>query len=223
MTRIKLILLSMVAVLGISAVASVASAAAAEPLTRYSVEGIGEITTALNLTASVGTAQLNGFILGSKIMIECTNNTLKNGQIEPEGKSKGEISFTGCTLFVIKSTKESQAVKCEVKVPTFSYTDLLVRGPGGLIEDEFKPTGAENTFVTVEVLQVSGQNCLLKGNFKAKGSYVASLGAEGEVLKKLHELLFTSTGSKLTFGNEPASFTNHISVELEDLKSWLVG
>jgi hypothetical protein len=223
MTRIKLILLSMVAVLGISAVASVASAAAAEPLTRYSVEGIGEIKEALEVTATVGTAQLSGFLLKAKIMIECTKNKEVGGLIEPEGKSKGEIVYEGCTLYSIHSIKESLSANCRVTEPIkFKFLDLLIVGKGGLIEDEFKPATGEN-FVEITVGNAPEKTCLEKGTFPAKGTYTASLGAEGEVLKTLHELVFTSGGSKLTFNGEPASYTNRISLELKDAKSWLVG
>jgi len=224
MTRIRLILLSMIAVLGISAAASVASAAAAEPLTRYSVEGIGEITESLAIEGNVGTAQLNGLVLGNKLMIECTENKLISGSIKPTGKSEGEINFAKCTVFLIKSKKESQAGKCAVVEPIkFNFTDLLIVGPGGLIEDEFKPTGAENNFVTIEIKKVGEEGCPIAGKYETKGSYVASLGAEGEVLKTEHELVFTSTGSKVKLGKEPASFTNRTTIKLVDGKSWLVG
>lgn len=223
MSRIKLVLLAMVAVFGISAAASVASAVAAEPLTRYSVESVGEIKEALEVTATVGTAQLNGIIAKAKVMIECTKNTEKSSVIEPEGKSKGEIDYEGCTLYSIHSIKESLAATCRVTEPIkFKFIDLLIVGKGGLIEDEFKPATGE-TFVEITLANAPESTCLSKGTFPAKGTYISSLGDEGEVLKKLHELVFTSTGSKITFGGEPASFTNRVSLELKDGKSWLVG
>jgi hypothetical protein len=223
MSRIKLVLMAMVAVLCVSAVASVASAVAAEPLTRYSVESVGEIKEALEVTATVGTAQLNGFIAKAKVMIECTNNKQTSGKIETEGKSKGEITYGGCTLYSIHSVKESLSATCRITEPIkFSFIDLLIVGKGGLIEDEFKPATGE-TFVEITVANAPEKSCIEKGTFPAKGTYIASLGAEGEVLKKLHELVYTSTGSKITFGGEPASFTNRVSLELKDGASWLVG
>ena len=154
-------------------------------------------------------------------MIECTKNELVKGKnfIEPEGKSTGEITLSSCTLYHIHSIKESLAASCEVPTLKFAYKDLLIVGPGGLIEDEFKPAVGENFFT----IEIKGANCTLKGTFETKGAFVASLGDEGGVLKTSHELVFASTGSKIKFGKEPLSFTNRISIELADGASWLYG
>ena len=221
MTRIRLILLSMMAVLGVSVVAAT-SASAAEPLTRYTVAG-SEITGTKAVTGSVGTAQLNSVILTSKIMIECTKNELKNALIGPIGKSSGEIKFETCTLYTIeKGKKTSQATKCKVTEPiTFKFIDLLIMGPGGLIEDEFKPAVGEE-FVTIHLENNGAETCALKGAYETTGSYVASLGAEGEVSKTEHEVVYTSTGSKVKLHKEPTSFTNKTTLKLVSGEEWLV-
>jgi hypothetical protein len=222
MSGLKLVLLSMVAVLGFSAVATV-SASAAEPTTRFSVEGVGEIKEALELTASIGTMQWNVRLFKAKVMIECTSNKLLSDSIEPEGKSKAEVAFESCTFYSIHSIKESLAANCRISEPIkFKVIDLLIAGKGGLIEDEIKPASGE-TLVEIAISNAPEKTCLEKGTFPLKGAYTASFGSEGEVLKKPHELVVTSTGSKLSFGGEPASFTYRTSVELKDLKSWLVG
>ncbi len=211
MTRIKLILLSMVAVLGISAMAS-ASASALE--TRYMV-GANEVkgTEKIEAEGTVGPAQLTSVILGEKIVIECTNNKLTGATLEAEGKSKGEILFNKCAVSVITGGKREAQPKCVIKEITFKFTDLLIDGPGGVIEDEFKPSTGEN-FVTIVIENVSEKEvCTLKGSYETTGSYDAA-APEGELSATEHELLFTSTGSKVKLHKEPASFTNRTLLRL---------
>ena len=99
----------------------------------------------------------------------------------------------------------------------FKYTDKLIEGPGGAEEDEFKPTCAEELFVTIEI---TGAECALASTDKVKGKYTAAL-PDGEVQLESHEIVFHSTGSSLAFGGKKASFTNTISgVMLKSAKLW---
>lgn len=211
-------ILSLLAVLAVVAVTS-ASASALE--TRYVAEG-KEVTTAETYSAVVGVAQLNSTIGSVKIMIECSANALITtgaNAIEAEGKSSGEISFSQCVIYEIKKGSRVLLSSCTITEPIkFAFKDLLVSGPGGLLEDEYKPsTGTIFVEITIGV-------CVLKGTYKAEGAYTASFGAEGEREVSEHELLFHSTGSKVTLGKEPASFTNTISrIKLKSGKSWYAG
>ncbi len=219
MTRIKLIMLSMVAVLGVSAVAST-SAFALE--TRWTVEGT-TVTTETPVEGVVGTAQLNSIILGQKIIIECTENTLSNAAIEKEGKSKGEIKFKKCTVVTVAGGVRGALPKCVVKEPIeFKFLDLLVAGPGGVLEDEFKPSTGEE-FVTIHIENKGEEICTLRGVYEATGTYDASGGAEVEVSKTEHELVYTSTGSKVKLKKELAAFTNKTTLKLVSGKPFYAG
>ena len=206
MTRIKLILLSMVAVLGLSAVASATASAAVE--TRYFVEGDTELAASESVAGTVGTAELVTTLAKDKVAIICTKNTLSNATVETVGKSKGEIKYEGCgELKQIKAGK-LETTGCTVTIPPFKFIDLLIASPGGTVEDEFKP---ESGTVFVEI-ELGGESCnsVFKGKFKTEGAYDAAL-PKGEVAEVGHEIVYTSTGSKVTFHGEPASYTNTVT------------
>jgi hypothetical protein len=223
MTRIRLILLSMVAMLALSAAASATASAAVE--TRYFVEGDTELAASESIAGTVGTAELVSTLANDKIAIVCTKNTLSNATVETVGKSKGEIKYEECgELKQIKGGTLTTVTNCKVTIPPFKFIDLLVAGPGGTVEDEFKPeTGT--TFVEIEI-GGTGCNAIFKGKFLASGSYVASL-PKGELGEVGHLIDFTSTGSKVTFNKELASYTNSVSNVLfsgtKKGKTWWAG
>jgi hypothetical protein len=208
MSRIKLAVVSIFAVAAVCAVAAGSASAAQE--TRYFVEG-AELTTVETVDGAVGVAQLNSVLLGSKIMIECTANELVGeNTIEEKGKSKTEIIYKQCYVYTINKGTRELDTGCGVETITFKALDQLIAGPGGLVEDEFKPASG-NLFVTINIVNANGKVCALKSEDKVEGSYVASFGDEGERSSTEHELVFTSTGSKVTFRGEPASYTNTVS------------
>jgi hypothetical protein len=206
MSRIKLAVVSIFAVAAVCAVAAGSASAAQE--TRYFVEE-KELTTAETVDGAVGVAQLNSSIGGAKIMIECTANELVStgeNTIGANGESKTEINYKQCYLYVISNGKRELST-CTVTEPIkFAAKDKLIAGSGGLVEDLFEPISG-STFVEIKI---SG-GCVLKGSYKAEGSYIASFGDEGERSGTEHELIFTSTGSKVKLGGEPASYTNTVS------------
>ena len=85
--RLRVLLVSMLAVFALSAVAS--STASAALKNEYFVE---KVAVAANETieGSVGVAKLNSELAGVKILIECKQNILVSGEIEAAGASKGE-------------------------------------------------------------------------------------------------------------------------------------
>jgi hypothetical protein len=213
MSRFKLVVLGMLAVLAVSAAAAATASAATSLETRYFVEGT-ELTSAETVDGVVGVAQLNSTVSGAKIMIECTANEMVptgNNTIEGGGVSHTEISYKQCYLYTISKGTRELSTTCRVKEPiTFKAIDQLFAGNGGLVEDEFKPS-AGTIFVEIEIVKIPGKTCLLEKTYKAEGTYIASFGDEGERQMTEHELVFNSTGSKVTFEKEPASYTNTIT------------
>jgi hypothetical protein len=210
MSRIKLAVVSVLAVAAVCAVAAGTASAAQE--TRYFVEGT-ELKATETVDGAVGVAQLNSTLLGQKIMIECTANELTTtgeNTIEEKGKSKTEIIYKQCYVYTISKGTRELLLGCGVETITFKAIDQLIAGPGGLVEDEFKPSTGE-VFVSINIVNANGKTCSLKSKDEVKGSYVASFGDEGERSSTEHELVFTSTGSKVTFAGEPASYTNTVS------------
>ncbi len=214
MSRVKLILLSLVAVFAVGAIASAPAMAVTE---KYMIEK-QEVTEPHEISAFVGPAYMNSVVGGIKFEIECDTNALVGKDtIEAGGKSKGEASFSGCTLYSTNEEKghegehSNKSTKCKLREPIqFKYVDQLVVGLGGIPEDEFKPASGE-IFVEIGIESQPGQSCVLTSILQVKGAYVAAGGPEGEIEKQGHELWYQSTGSKLTVGKEPAAFTNKVS------------
>jgi len=215
MLRMRLVLLGLAATLVFSAVASGSAFAAAE--TRYFVEKT-EVSAANAIEGTSGVSKLESTIAGVKIIIECKKD-VATGEIETLGKSKGEIKFTECGELMQRNTarEKKKIAKCAVENITFKFIDLLIPGPGGTGEDEFKPASG-STFVTI-VVGGTGCNATFKGSYEVEGTQICAL-PEGEVELVLHEIQCNSTGSKLKLKKEPASFTSIESLKLTSSKKW---
>jgi hypothetical protein len=213
MSRTKLLLLSLAAVLAVSAVASASALAAFPP--RFYVAG-QEVkgTETFPYTGTINVARMNSLIGGLKMMIECTENKVAGTNVlGSEGKASGEANFEKCVLYeMTKGGEESnKSEKCRIREPiAFKFASQLVFGPSGLPEEEFKPASGE-IFVEIGILSQPGKSCLFAVTLQVKGTYFASGGAEGEIERKEHELVYTSTGGRITLGKEPAAFTNKIT------------
>lgn len=142
-------------------------------------------------------------LLGEKIGQECAESDL-TGQLEKEGKGKGEIKTGSCKLFLVSAGKKETLTSCEISSPTFKVNESLFTGPGGVVETEIAPSAGE-TFFILTIKNASEKTCVLKGTYEVKGKYVCA-SPEAEVEKITHEVICTSTGSKATFGKEPATF-----------------
>jgi len=206
--------------LAVLAVSAVASASASANNHKYYING-GAIVAAETVKGTVGKANLNSKIAGDKTEIECTKNKIVSFEIEPGGKSKGEITFEECGhLYTYTGGKRTSQANCPVIEPIkFAFKDKLIEGPGGVEEDEFEPAVAGNPFVTIEIGS-TGTGCVLKGKYEVTGTYVASGGIYpapaggvpgGELEAVEHEQVFTSESSKIKFGSEKASFTAKVT------------
>jgi hypothetical protein len=224
MSPLKLAMLGLLAIVALGAMTAGSASAATAQETRYFVEGT-ELTTEETVGGVAGVAQLNSTAAGSKIMIECTATedgpVGENAAIESGGKSKGEIDFMQCYFYTISKGARTISGTCKVREPiSVKVTDQLIAGAGGLVEDEFKPSSG-STFTEITIEKIPGKTCLLEKTYKVEGSYVASLGDEGERQMTEHELIFAPTGSKMTFEKEPASFTERMSrVKLKSGKTY---
>lgn len=210
MSRVKVVLLlSMVVVSG----AMVTSSAWAS---EYVVEskGLGETQEA---TGTGGPSKLESTIAGEKVTIECSKNSIK-GVIEPAGASEGKVTFSECKVL---NKKHEVLSACKVQEPVeVKFTDQLVTNSEKKIEDEYKSTKAEETFVE---LSITGASCAVKiTNAKIKGTQVCEL-PKGEEPAVEHKTECKPSGSKLKLGTSEAQFTSTDSTKLVSGKKWKVG
>jgi hypothetical protein len=192
MSRFRLVLLSMLAVLALSAVASTSASAHGFSTTG---EFLGTSGQSLLVSPALG------------IEIECQEDVAK-GKLEAGGKTTGEATFRRCRVVT--------PAGCKVKEPiSFSFTDLLVGTEGAEpVKDEFKPTEAEEVFVKITI-----EGCAAEGVYKVKGTQVSDLPAAGQS-RAVHEIVSTPYGSKLKLGTSAAYFFSTETVRLLSGEPW---
>jgi hypothetical protein len=221
MSRVKLGLLSLVAVFAVNAMAAVSASALSNAYFEQPSKALG--TEAIE--GVVGSASLQSEVSGLKIIIECTKNSF-TGEIEAGGKSKGEIKYESCKVLSVKEGKKETLTLCKVLEPiSFKFLDkLFTQTKAGVVADNFEPS-TPPIFVTIEI---EGSTCVLNAGskvkkFKVEGTYAASLGAQAEEDQTEHELVFTEAGSSVTFEGKPASYTNTVAkLKRTNGKEWYV-
>jgi hypothetical protein len=198
MSKFRLILLSLFAVLAVSAVAS-ASASALQYLTAS-----GPVTTKL-LTLS---AQLTNAVLkstGANVEVTC-KKTLDTGFIEPGGLSLALILFEECAV-------GKPAVTCKVTEPIHVVAhDQLVLEEGKTL-DSFIPDSGK----TFTILHFT--NCSLV-TVEVEGMARASV--ENLTMQLKNTLKFTNNGPTglLNAAGSNATFTLEEDVWLENDENW---
>lgn len=218
MSRVSLIILSLFAVLAASAVVSAPASATLE--TRYFVEN-KELKGEEEAEGTIGAVQINFTFVEIKLMVECKRNTVKEYIVKGGGESFGKYELKECTLYEIKEGVRTEPVPaCPILEPIEdNFKDLLISGPGGVVEDEFKPS----TGGALLSIDLRGPLCVIKSSeFPLAGTYVASFGAEGEVEKLEHELVATSIGSGLSVGARSAALISRTTLKIKGSKSWYV-
>lgn len=191
MSRIKLTLLSLAAVLGVIAVASTPALATSEY--SYFVEG-SELTSEEGIEGSVETVQLNATLAGIKTLLVCTENTFNEGVIGAEGEGRRKFEFKKCKVSEIKSGGLTLLSTCTISEPiAFGVKEQLIEGPGGIGEDEFKPSAGE----VLAKIGITGSLCAVKGTLELDGTFVASFGDDGLRALATHVLSWISSGAKL--------------------------
>lgn len=197
MLRIRLVLLSLLATCAVGAIAS--TSASAHAFFVENKEVAGTETVEIEGTNAL-LKQGQSTIAGTKIAQECEEAVI-SGVLEKEGKGTGEIKTGKCTLYEIKNGNRVSLPSCTISTPTFKLKEALITSPGGVVETEFKPASGTLFFEIV----ISGSLCTIKGHYTVEGTQTCA-SPEAEVQKVSHELICTSTGSKLKFGTQPAAF-----------------
>lgn len=242
MSRIRLILLSLLAVFAVSAVASASASAhrfigsecfkpaipnnanlkwSTQVKCEKAMPKMGEamepweaepLAVPAKVEGMSGKSVLKSEVMGVKVFITCEEDTF-TGELEAAGASKGEVTFTKCAVL---NEKGKQISSCTVKQPIeFKFKDQLV-GALGAVEDEFSPAVAGTPFVTITI---EGSPCALAGPYEVKGTQKCELPEAG-VLKEKHEIVCTEAGSSLKLGVEKATFESTETVKLKSGKNW---
>ncbi len=191
MSKVRLIVLSMFAVLAVSAVAS-ASASAHE----FLENGVG-ITSTLTVTSTGGLFRL---VAGTKV-IDCESAN-GSGLVLPGGKSfVHDIHFLNCktgqTKCAVHSIGASNGLILLVNVP-----DLLVER-AGVLADEFQENPTTKEFITLQFTAETGGSCSEYPETKVKGQVAAKVNNVTESLEFTEPEL---TGNSLEAFGKTAKF-----------------
>ncbi len=234
MSKVKLMLLSVFAVLAMGAVASSSASA-----TVFHFDVCEEVsTTASTNYTSLATCVASGvpsggkwtkykiptgtslkvdsktgaekFVLKTKaltltVKIECTNETDRGTAENPAGGGAGKDKEV--IEFTGCTVPEPTGLGCKVKEPIVASAITELVEFSGKAADEFKPEVTGGNFT--EVTLVGCSNAELNKTFPVKGTDT------GIGLNATSELEFTVASSGLTFGGEPASLKGKASVLME--------
>jgi hypothetical protein len=211
MSKMKLFLLSLLAVSALSAVVSASALASPE----WWVEG-KVIKTAEKLASEPKVPEFVT-IKNEKLGIQCSKLTINGGFVRPENKNSAEsLTFGAC--------KVAGGSKCEVEDFKTQPLTFPLEGSTGKISLNFRPT----TGSLIAVANV--KNCPAEEkSLEGKKEIAIGKGAKGmdceypDVEKEMitHTLNFSSTsGSEIQMEGEPASILGIVEWVLATVKKW---
>lgn len=203
MAKVKLILLSLMAVMAVGAVMS-ASASAHEFLILGKKIAAGEKVLFLSKNVAGNSAILEQGTAGLKITCTAVTN---HGFLEAAGKSTTTVIFNSCTV--------NRPAGCTVETPiVVKASDQLVLFEG-ILSDEFSPEGGGTTFT---ILKFSGAGCSLT-TLEVNGEATGAVDNGNEALA--HVLTFSNTsGTNLTTGGVASFFRLKDEIKLENDDLW---
>jgi hypothetical protein len=206
MSRIRLVLLSLFAVLAVSAVAS-ASASAVMPA--YTNEAGALITGKLEvLTKKVGgNAVLKGTLAGVKVEVLCTEEHgtgwVENSASTGMGLDLALLHYLKCSF--VKPPGKLCKVANELVHVQLVHSLLLLGGPTGYLVDFYTDISPNFTEIVVN----GCENVSLNTSYPVAGSARALANNTNLTLEFTAE-----SGSELTFGGNPATYTDELKVEM---------
>ena len=242
MPRIRLILLSVLAVFAVSAIASASASALEYSRCKNVGKGLGffensnckheggekewefvpiEAGVKLKVEGTDNGGKLESTIAGLKAIIECQSSSF-TGELEAEGKSSNEVvKFTGCEFFINSHGAKTAEPACAVAEPleTKKLNNILVAGPALGPEVEFSPA-AGKVFAEFEII-----NCALAAKVKVETAtegkgQVCEL-PEGSYGRVDHEIECSSDGSgELRIGANKVNFFTNFDAKLESGAWW---
>ncbi len=181
MSRVKFIMLSMLAAFALSAVAS-ATASAHE----FFINGSALSKTEEVQGNSIPYATENKFesiIAKLNVNINCAVAVAPGGAanvLETAGKIKSKIEFKDCSIYKTAKGATEEQIACSLKEPVVAEAEGSLNGAGEL---ELKPTAANKTLFSE--FEIVGTGCAIAGKQKVEGEpqrcAIPNYGVEAEI------------------------------------------
>lgn len=211
MTKVRLILISCMAMLGLFA----ANAVAAQAAPHWNVNG-----TALTGKENIEIVKSTPFTLEASILghehekIECAGLSETGGYIEAPNLDGAEsLTFSECFM--------PTAPACVVPdIETEPVSSELIEGSDGKLYDKFVPAAGPNeAFAWIEI-----QKCGLATELEVTGS-AAGGDSAATIEQKEHTLVFSqetadNAGTSLKVDGQPGIFTGEATLQLEHGENW---
>jgi hypothetical protein len=236
MSRTKLILAGLLALLvvGVVATASTSTPASASGscmkvgTPAYCVEGTPLVSTSENVEGTSGSAILKATIGGMTSEIKCATGksagTIEGGVAGAVGKSKIKITFETCKLIAPEHCKLTSADEEKIKT-----TELMgeLEVSGGKVLDKLEPKGS----AAFAGISIEGQSSLCAiaevgqpETYSVTGSQLCEVDSSkttAETEAEKHKLICKASGSgNLAIGGNPAEIADEtMTVELSGAKA----
>jgi hypothetical protein len=234
MSRTKLILAGLLALLvvGVVATASTSTPASASGscmkvgTPAYCVEGTPLVSTSENVEGTSGSAILKATIGGTTAEVKCASGkstgTIEGGAAGTIGKSKTKITFETCKLLAPEHCKLTSAEETKIKT-----TELVgeLQYTGGKVLDKLEPKVGAFASISIEGESLCGIGEIGKPEtFNITGSQLCEVDSgktEAETETEKHKLICKASGStNLAIGGNPAEITDEtMAIELSGAKA----
>jgi hypothetical protein len=213
MSRIRLLLLGLLAVLAVGVVASAsASADSCSGGTSLVFCSGSEALVGKEVLGTSGAAVLAGTTGGAEIKISCTSDDFK-ATLGALGASKGLILFLKCV--------QEKPAGCDLSAAQAKEIDAkFTAAQRSTTLSLFTGEGAGSEFVSLEITNL-GTCAIPTGSYPVAGKQLVET-PEGEVSKTEHEIIAKKAGSFLTFDGHPASFSSSTTNAHLASGSWFV-
>jgi hypothetical protein len=218
MSRIKFVLLGLLAMFAVSGFASASASAEPTKPCGSGNEWVFCYHTGLEIHEELvlglsGLSILTGKIGTSEVRIDCLDDHV-HGVLELLGKNKGEITFLNCKLEKPAGCKLSNAE--ETKIVSKVNSQLI--GHPGPAQILFSEQGA-GPFAVIEIANAGTCPPGVPGNYNVTGEQKCELPS-WETFALLHEVVCTKALSVLKLGVEKATFSSTAKLWLESDLAW---
>jgi hypothetical protein len=239
MSRTKLILLGLAALVVVSVVATASTSTPAsasgscskvKTVPGYCIEGVPLESAAAEVEGTIsGASILKGTVASVTAEVKCEKGkmtgTIEGGAAGTVGKSTGTMTFEECKLVTPTNCKLSAGSKT---IETSELKDVLeLTGSGKRIEDKFEPKEG-TTFASIGI-EGKESSCVIahvaeEKGFPVSGSQVCEIdtsNTEAETEAATHKMKCTTSGG-LAIGTNPAEMTSEAIVKLKSGKKWSI-
>jgi hypothetical protein len=207
MSRMRVLVSSLVVVLALCAVTAATAAALSwkvesKELASKSTEAFKELTSLAKAAK----------FTGDGIEVSCSKLSAKKAYIEgTTGGAAESLVFTGCTV-------PEASAECEVEKSEIKTKELTAKLEAG-VKITFAPKSGEE-ITTMKLIDKGTEVCELVGTYKVTGSVTGNATSAASELKEQPLAFTTTSGSAMKINSKAGTFTGEMDLALASAKTW---